>query len=109
MTDTKTNAKVIWKDATSYALGQRREIEPLTWECTIYGVRVWVTCDNIYYPGKWIVNCDFLEIDRRPIAEVGEIPLSEILNKALRLVGHKAAWKADRCTEIARIIEANHD
>lgn len=95
-----------WKDVTSYSQGQREKIEPTAWECRIEGIRIWVSCGHIYYPGQWIMNCDALDIDKKHLAATGEIPVSAVLAKALRIAGITARERSERLAAMAEICEA---
>lgn len=49
-----------WRDATSYSRGANHA--PDSWECNIGGFRVWISSRHLYYPGRWVMNCDDLDI-----------------------------------------------
>lgn len=55
-------SEIEWKDATSYSQGQRGKVEPLSWECYVNGIRVWVSQGHIAYRGEWVVSCRELDI-----------------------------------------------
>jgi hypothetical protein len=95
-----------WKDATSYSQGQRGTINPTAWECSFAGVRIWVSCGHIYYPGEWVMNCDALDLDKRRLGLAFEMPVSEVFAKALALAASEAKKRARDLIEFARAIEA---
>lgn len=54
-----------WEDTTSYSQGQRGKIAQTGWGTTVKGIRIWVSCAHLAYPGEWVVRSSVLD-DGRP-------------------------------------------
>lgn len=55
-----------WKDTTSYSRIDKDRI-PTTFEICDGLLRVVVTCGHIYYKPQWVMHCQALSIDTRPL------------------------------------------
>ena len=92
-----TKATPEWKDATSYAQGQRGKIDPNSWEILFDGARIWMSKGHIYYPGKWIVNCHEAGIKEQEICPVSDTtPVSAVQESALKFVAVVMQQKAEK-------------
>lgn len=100
-------SKPDWKDATSYSQGQRGKTNPTAWECRVEGIRIWVSCGHIYYPGEWVMSCDALNIDKKHLGRSSEMSVSEVFSKALTIAGTDAKKQARNLIEFARVCESN--
>lgn len=99
------SSHIDWKDATSYSQGQRGRIDPTAWECVIEGIRVWISCDHRYYPGKWVVKCHHLAIDCQQIGETDDLSANQARALALGFISAAARKQAGTLEKLASRID----
>lgn len=91
-----------WKDVTTYSRGQRGVKEPTAFELDCgNGLRIWISCGHIYYPGKWVVKCHFLGISEP--RELSARTLEEAKTEAKLAI---AATTKDTATKLLRIAKS---
>lgn len=93
-----------WKDATSYSHGERGVIDPTSWECTVSGVRLWVSCGHTAYRGVWIMNCDTLGI-REKVLAVSDNTADDAKRCAISLVRSCAEMLISRLQKLLVALE----
>lgn len=79
-----------WTDATSYAQGERGNVEPTAWEWASGLVRIVVTSGHIYHRGTWIVRCPAFGIDTMVLGKASEMTASQAQAAALVKIAEKA-------------------
>lgn len=95
-----------WEDATSYSQGQRGNIEPSAWTCSVGHIHIWLGNAHRYYPGIWIMHCHELGFSEKKIGAVQDIDLVEARRRALSIASDQAKHDAQVLMSVAAQIEA---
>jgi hypothetical protein len=89
-----------WKDATSYRQGERGKKKPTAWETTIAGYRVWVSCQHLHYPDRWVWTCRDLGVtEPKVIGSLIDFPTETAQSRALMAAREVAASKISKLKE----------
>ena len=61
-----------WRDCTSYSRDDKERV-PTTYEIKHGYLRIVITCGHIYHRPKWVLHCQTIGIDSRPLSHFGSI------------------------------------
>jgi hypothetical protein len=77
-----------WKDATSYAHGERGTIAPQAWDIVKGGVRICVVRSHLHYPNRWVMHST-VGFDTHNLGLSADEPPEVAQLAAVRVVEHK--------------------
>ena len=94
-----------WKDATTYAQGERGNKSPNAWDIEICGIRIFITKNHIHFRPDWAMLSRETFDTPIKIADANA-PLELVKIAAVSCVEGKLRFKADRYANAADAILA---
>lgn len=80
----------IWKDTTSYSMGQRGKKEPTSYTTESGELRITVTCGHIDWCGEWIMNCYTLGMSQVELIKCESVEEAKL--RAIVLVKNRLSY-----------------